>query len=138
VHAEDISRAFLAVLEAPREVVHNQAFNVGRDEDVVQVRDIALQVAARLDAPVSFAEGAGPDTRDYRVDFTKIRTLLPTFVPQWTIPDGIRELATDMARIGLTAEDFEGPRYVRLQKIRQLEAEGRLDTSDLRMLTVNA
>lgn len=137
VHAQDISRAFLAVLEAPREVVHNQAFNVGRDEDVVQVRDIALQVSEQLDAPVSFAEGAGPDTRDYRVDFTKIRSLLPTFDPQWTIATGIRELATDMTRIGLSAEDFEGPRFVRLQKIRQLAAEGRFDTSTLRMLAVH-
>src|SRR5699024_3813276 len=85
VHAEDIARAFLAALEAPREVVHDEAFNVGRDEDVVQVRDIATQVADHLDAPVSFAEGAGPDARDYRVDFSKITALLPTFRPRWTI-----------------------------------------------------
>jgi nucleoside-diphosphate-sugar epimerase len=127
VHAEDISRAFLAVLEAPREVVHDQAFNVGRDEDVVQVRDIALAVSAAFDAPVTFAEGAAPDKRDYRVDFTRIRTLLPSFKPQWTIADGITELAGDMRRIGLSVEDFEGPRYVRLERIQQLKDQGRLD-----------
>ncbi|MDN5852076.1 MAG: SDR family oxidoreductase, partial [Actinomycetia bacterium] len=111
VHAEDIARAFLAVLEAERDVVHDQAFNVGRDEDVVQIRDIATEVAQQLDAPVTFAEGAAPDKRNYRVDFSKINRLLPAFKPQWTVPDGIRELAADMRRIGLSATDFEGPRY---------------------------
>jgi nucleoside-diphosphate-sugar epimerase len=127
VHVEDISRAFLAVLEAPREVVHDQAFNVGRDEDVVQIREIATAVADVFDAPVTFAEGASPDKRDYRVDFTKITQQLPTFRPEWTVPAGIKELATDMDRIGLVAEDFEGERYVRLHRINRLRAAGRLD-----------
>jgi nucleoside-diphosphate-sugar epimerase len=132
VHAEDIARAFAAVLAAPAEVVHDQAFNVGRDEDVVQVRDIALAVSEAMSVPVTFAEGAGPDTRDYRVDFTKIGRLLPGFEPAWTIPDGIAELARDMEERGLTAEDFEGPRFVRLARIRELQAAGRM-TSDLRL-----
>ena len=133
VHVEDISRAFLALLEAPREVVHNQAFNVGRDEDVVQIRTIAEQVSEITGAPVSFAEGAGPDTRNYQVDFTKIRSQVPDFEPQWTIPQGIQEIWTDAAERGLTAEDFEGPRFVRLQRIQQLAAAGRLDLEQLRM-----
>jgi nucleoside-diphosphate-sugar epimerase len=127
VHAEDIARAFAAVLEAPQGVVHNQAFNVGRDEDVVQIRDIATLVADALDAPVTFAAGAGPDKRDYRVDFTKIKTVLPAFIPEWTVADGIEELARDMRRFGLSTEDFEGPRYVRLARIRELTSAGRLD-----------
>jgi nucleoside-diphosphate-sugar epimerase len=127
VHAEDIARAFVAVLEAPREVVHDRAFNVGRDEDVVQIRDIAIQVAAALHAPVTFAEGAGPDTRDYRVDFTRIGRELPAFRPRWTIAEGIDELADDMRDIGLTRADFEGPRYVRVEKVRELLSAGRLD-----------
>ena len=133
VHVEDISRAFLALLEAPREVAHDQAFNVGRDEDVVQIRTIAEQVSQITGAPVSFAEGAGPDTRNYQVDFTKIRSKVPAFEPQWTIPRGIEEIWRDAAERGLTAEDFEGPRFVRLQRIQQLAAEGRLDLSDLRL-----
>jgi len=134
VHIEDISRAFLAALEAPRDVVHDQAFNVGRDEDVVQIREVALQVSEALNCPVTFADGAGPDKRDYRVDFTKIGQLLPAFKPDWTVQKGIRELATDMGRFGLTAADFEGPRFVRLARIRQLLADGRLD-HDLRIAT---
>ncbi len=131
VHAEDIARAFAAVLDAPTESIHDEAFNVGRDVDVVQVRDIALLVSKAMDAPVTFAEGAGPDARDYRVDFTKIGRVLPAFSPEWTVPDGIAELARDMAERGLSAEDFEGPRFVRLARIRQLQAAGEL-TTDLR------
>jgi nucleoside-diphosphate-sugar epimerase len=127
VHVEDIARAFLAVLEAPRDLVHDEAFNVGRDKDVVQIREIASAVAQAFDAPITFAEGAAPDKRDYRVDFTKINRTLPTFDPRWTYVDGITELGDDMRRIGLTAEDFDGPRYVRLQKVNQLKALGRMD-----------
>lgn len=127
VHAEDIARAFQAALEAPREVVHDRAFNVGRDEDVVQIRDIATQVSAVLDVPVTFAADAGPDKRDYRVDFSRIRRLLPDFRPEWTVASGIDELVRDMHDHGLTAEDFEGPRFVRLLKIRELLAAGSLD-----------
>ncbi len=133
VHIEDISRAFLAALEAPREIVHNQAFNVGRDEDVVQIRTIANQVAEMLDCPVTFAAGAGPDTRNYQVDFGKIAALLPAFSPQWTVRDGIAELATDMRRHGLSAADFEGRRFVRLEQIRHLIEQGALD-AELRLL----
>ncbi|HKY68086.1 MAG TPA: SDR family oxidoreductase [Acidimicrobiales bacterium] len=132
VHAEDIARAALAALEAPRDVVHDTAFNVGRDEDVVQIRTIAEQVAEATGAPVTFAEGAGPDTRDYQVDFTRIGKLLPAFEPEWTIARGIDQLARDMHDVGLAVDDFEGPRYVRVAKVRALMAAGVLD-DDLRM-----
>lgn len=128
VHIRDISMAFLAALEAPREAVHDQPFNVGRDEDVVQIRDIATAVAEHTDRPVTFAEGAGPDTRDYRVDFRKLSRTLPAFAPEWTIDRGIVELVDDMQRIGLTTADFEGPRYVRLRRIEELTDQGRLDS----------
>lgn len=133
VHVQDISRAFLAVLEAPRDLVHDQAFNVGRDEDVVQIRTVANQVAEITGKPVTFAPGAGPDARNYRVDFTKIRETLPAADPRWTVPDGIAEIWRDATERGLTAEDFEGPRYVRLERIRVLAGEGRLDLTDLRL-----
>jgi nucleoside-diphosphate-sugar epimerase len=137
VHVEDIARALLAALDAPRDVVHDRAFNVGRDEDVVQIRTIAMQVAEAFHAPVTFAEGAGPDTRDYRVDFSRIGRLLPTFEPHWTIVQGIDELARDMRRFGMAADDFEGPRYVRVQKVRELLATGWLD-DELRLLAAPA
>jgi nucleoside-diphosphate-sugar epimerase len=127
VHVRDIAHAFLAVLEAEPDVVHDQAFNIGRDEDVVQIRDIANAVAERFDVPVTFAEGAAPDKRDYRVDFGKVTSLLPGFRPSWTVPAGIDELGADMERNGLDAADFEGPRFVRLERINQLRGQGLLD-----------
>jgi len=126
VHAEDIARAFVAVLAADREVVHDQAFNVGRDEDVVQIRTIATAVAERTGAPVTFAEGASADKRDYRVDFEKIQRVLPSFQPVWTVGAGIDQLATDMRRHRLTAEAF-GHTFVRLEQINRLRAERLLD-----------
>jgi nucleoside-diphosphate-sugar epimerase len=127
VHVEDIARAFLAALEAPRDLVHDQAFNVGRDEDVVQIRQIAEQVAQQLDAPVTMASEAGPDTRNYRVDFSKITSVLPDFMPRWTISSGIAQLAADMASYCLTAAEFEGARFTRLARIEELRDEGTLD-----------
>lgn len=127
VHAEDIARAFLAALEAPRESVHDTAFNVGREEDVVQIRGIAESVSSAVGVPVTLAATAGPDKRDYRVDFTRINRRLPAFKPEWTVTAGIDELVRDMRTFGMSAIDFEGPRYVRLERIRQLLAAGRLD-----------
>ncbi len=114
-------------------VVHNQAFNVGRDEDVVQIRDIATLVADALDAPVTFAAGAGPDKRDYRVDFTKIRQIaFPPSNRSGPSRTGSTSSPGTCDGSAFPAEDFEGPRYVRLAKIRELMAAGRLD-DDLRM-----
>ncbi len=113
--------------------MHDQAFNVGRDEDVVQIRTIAEQVSEITGAPVTFAAGAGPDTRDYQVDFGKISALLPAFAPRWTVPDGIREIWSAAEAHGLTAEDFEGPRYVRLRAVQALADAGRLDLEHLRV-----
>lgn len=134
VHVEDISRAFLTVLEAPRDAIHDEAFNVGRDEDVVQIRTIAEQVSEITGSTVSFADGAGPDSRNYQVDFTKIRTQLPAFAPQWTVPDGVRQIYRDMTTRGMTLAEFEGPRYVRLEKIHELAAARRLDLATLRTI----
>ncbi|MFB7798435.1 NAD-dependent epimerase/dehydratase family protein [Isoptericola sp. NPDC056134] len=138
VHVEDIARAFLAGLEAPREVVHDRAFNVGRDEDVVQIRTVAEQVSEVTGAPVTFAAGAGADTRNYRVDFTRIRTELPAAAPRWTVRDGIRQIWQDVHRFGLTAADFEGPRFVRLHRVSELAASGALDLENLRTTAVPA
>lgn len=126
VHIEDISRAFVAVLAAERDVIHDQAFNVGRDEDVVQIRTIAEGVAASTGCPLTFADGASPDTRDYQVDFGKIGRLLPDFKPAWTVLQGIDELVEDMQRYALTAEDFEH-KFVRLEQVNRLREAGELD-----------
>ena len=90
VHIEDISRAFLAMLEAPREkLVHDEAFNVGRSEDNVQVRDIAELVRDAVPgSALSFADGAGPDLRNYRVDFAKLTGTFPDLQLRWGVRTG--------------------------------------------------
>lgn len=129
VHIEDISRAFIAVLNAPVEKVHNEAFNVGDTDENYQIREIAQVVAEEVpNCRVEFAESAGPDKRTYRVNCDKIREVLPDFAPQWTARKGAAELYEAYVRIGLQLEEFEGPRYRRLAHIRSLIAEGRLDT----------
>jgi nucleoside-diphosphate-sugar epimerase len=128
VHVEDISRAFLAVLEAPRELVHDEAFNVGRMEDNVQVKDIADLVRDAVPGSrVSLAEGAGPDLRDYRVDFSKLAGAFPDLDLRWGVRDGVNELAGAYASHGLTYDDFAGPRFVRVRRIRELMSAGLVD-----------
>ncbi|MGH3275410.1 MAG: NAD-dependent dehydratase, partial [Streptosporangiaceae bacterium] len=128
VHIEDISRAFLAVLEAPRELIHDEAFNVGRADDNLRIRDIAELVRAAVPgSEVSFAAGAGPDVRDYRVDFAKLADTFPDLKLRWTVRDGIEELAGAYARYGLRHDDFLSSRYVRLRRIRELLATGLVD-----------
>jgi len=131
VHVEDISRAFLAVLEAPRELIHNQAFNVGRNDDNLRVREIAEMVQAVVPGcRIRYAEGGGPDPRSYRVDCSKIARTLPAFRPQWTVAKGVKQLYEAYRAAGLTSEQFLS-RYFRLKQIRRLQDEGRLD-NDLR------
>ncbi len=128
VHVEDICRAFLAALGAPRDRVHNQAFNVGQTEENFRVREVAEMVESVVPGSrVEYAEGASPDTRNYRVDFGKIRRVLPEFLPQWTVRKGVEELHEAYLRFGLTAGEFLGGRYVRLDEIRRLQGDGRLD-----------
>jgi nucleoside-diphosphate-sugar epimerase len=128
VHVEDISRAFLAVLEAPRELIHNQAFNVGRNEDNLRVRQIADMVKEIVpNCTIRYAQGGGPDPRCYRVDCSKIARALPAFHPQWTVRNGVVELYQAYRAAGLTSEQFLGHRYLRLKQIKKLQDEGRLD-----------
>ena len=131
-HVEDISRGFLAALEAPREAIHDEAFNIGCDEDNHQIRDVAAMIEQTVpDATVTLAQGAGPDTRTYRVSFEKVRAGLPGFAPRWTVQRGIEELLAAYAEHELTIEDFLSSRFQRIMRIRELLDAGELD-EDLR------
>jgi len=127
IHIEDITRAFLAALAAPREAVHAQALNVGRNDQNYRIREIAEIVKETVPGcVVAFAEGAGPDKRNYRADFSKIARVLPAFRPAWDARQGARQLYEAYRSIGLKAADFEGPRYRRIDQIRDLRASGAL------------
>ena len=128
VHIEDISRAFAAVLNAPTDKIHCQAFNVGCTRENYQIRDLAEIVSETVPGcRIEYAKGAGPDTRCYRVDFTKLAEVLPEGRPRWTAREGARELYEAIVGVGLLAEDFEGPRYKRIAHIQKLLKDERLD-----------
>ncbi|HJQ97992.1 MAG TPA: NAD(P)-dependent oxidoreductase [Candidatus Polarisedimenticolaceae bacterium] len=130
VHIEDIARAFLAVLEAPAEVVHNQAFNVGRSEENYQIKDLADLVQEVVPGcTVRYAEGGGPDPRCYKVDCGKIAQALPSFRPQWTVRRGMEELYAAFKKNGLSVADWNGPKFARIRTIQKLRGEGKLDAS---------
>jgi nucleoside-diphosphate-sugar epimerase len=138
VHIEDISRAFLAALEAPRDLVHNQAFNVGRSEENYQIRELAEIVMETVPGcTIEFAADAGPDKRCYRVDFSRIARILPAFQPKWDARRGARELYSAYKKVSLCVDDFEGPRYKRIDHIQGLLTSGRLK-ADLRWQTVGS
>jgi nucleoside-diphosphate-sugar epimerase len=128
-HVQDIAAAFIAALEAPQEAIHNEAFNIGRDEDNHQIRDIARMIEATVpDSTVTLAPGASPDKRSYRVDFAKSQRL---FTPTWTVQQGIEEMLAAYTAKQLTLEQFLSPRFQRLPRLRELMEAGELD-ADLR------
>lgn len=130
VHVEDMSLAFVAAIQAPIEVVHNEAFNVGRPEENYRISELAEIVASVVPGSyIEYAEGAGPDKRCYRVDSSKIAKTLPDYNPRWDAKMGAQELYAAYKKVGLVLDDFEGPRYRRIHHIKMLMAEGRLDES---------
>lgn len=133
-HIEDISRAFIAALEAPEDKVINQAFNVGQTAHNYTIRQIAEIVAEVVpDCRIEIATDAGPDTRCYRVSFKKITDTLPAYQPVWDARKGAEQLYQAYRGSGLTLEEFEGPRYQRISHIKKLLKEGILGP-DLRVL----
>jgi len=128
VHVEDICRAYIAALQAPRETVHNQAFNVGLTTENYQIHELADMVQEIVPGcRVDFAADAGPDKRCYRVDCNKIARVLHGFKPQWTARRGVEQLYQAYKTIGLQLEDFEGPKFMRIAHIKKLIGEGLLD-----------
>ena len=131
VHVEDISAAFLAALEAPREVVHAEAFNIGSTQENYRIREVAEMVREVVPgSEVTFAEDAGPDLRCYRVDCGKAASRLGLRT-RWTVRQGVEQLYRAFKEHGLEADDLTGSRFQRIARIRTLLEGGRLD-GDLR------
>jgi len=132
VHVDDISRAFVAVLAAPLDVVSGEAFNVGRSGENYRIRDVAAIVEAAVPGSrVRFAEDAGPDIRNYRVNCDKLAEAVPAYEPRCTVTIGVEELAAAYTAAGLTLDDVVGPRYLRIRYVEHLIERGVL-TPDLR------
>ncbi|CAL9662108.1 NAD-dependent epimerase/dehydratase family protein [Streptomyces sp. enrichment culture] len=127
VHAADIARAFTAALDAPREAVHDRAFNIGSEVNNVTVAEIAEQVAAAVSGSKVVITGeTGADPRSYRVDFSRFRAAVPGFDCAWTVKQGAVELADAYRGFGLTRDDFE-QRFTRLAVLRAASASGAVD-----------
>lgn len=132
VHVEDIASAYIAALEADRDLVHNQAFNVGLTTENYQIREIADLVKAIVpNSEVDFAPDAGPDLRCYRVDCNYIARRLHGFKPQWTARRGIEQLYDAYCKTHITVDDFEGERFKRIAHVKKLLRNGEID-DDLR------
>lgn len=138
VHVEDISAAFIAVLKAPRERVHNEAFNIGQTAENYRIRQVARLVGEVVTgSSIEFAEGVSADKRNYFVNCEKAQRILDHFRPRWTVRRGIEELYTAYQRIGVTLDEFEGDRFQRIGHVRKLIASGAI-TSDLRVAGARA
>jgi nucleoside-diphosphate-sugar epimerase len=130
VHVEDIARACLATLEAPREAVHNRAFNVGATSENYQVRELAEIVEETVPrSRVVYARDGGPDARNYRVDCDAFRRAVPGFELRWDVRRGAAQLAEAFQRDGLAIEDFDGPRFSRIKHVLGLVERGEVDGS---------
>ena len=128
VHVRDVARATVALLEAPRDVVHGQAFNVGREDENYQVRDLAEIVRQTVTGcEIEYAGEGDPDPRSYQVSFDKLRETLPDLRLDWDARRGAEELLEAYRRSGLTLEVFEGDRYTRLKRLETLRSSGSLD-----------
>jgi len=129
-HIRDIIGAALAVLEAPKTAIHNQTFNVGRTDENYRISELAEIVSQIVPGcRIEYAPGGGPDKRCYRVTCDKIRRIVPGFIPQWTARKGAQELYESYRAAGLTLQDIENKRYIRLAGIRRRMQDGTLDSS---------
>lgn len=130
IHVEDIALAFAAVLTAPQELIHNQAFNVGVNNENYQVRELAEIVQEIIpECEVEYAAQGGPDPRDYKVDFSKLATMLPSFQPKWNAWLGVKELFSVLQQNGFTLEDFQNQNFTRLRQLNCLISAGYLDST---------
>ena len=129
IHAEDIGRAFIAMIEAPCSIINKQAYNIGSNSENYRIKDIAIIIKELLpQCEIVFSGEHGNDSRTYRVDFSKIEKDLPNFKPQWTLREGIRELIIAYKDYALTIEDFNSRKYIRLKQLNHLKETFQIDS----------
>jgi nucleoside-diphosphate-sugar epimerase len=129
VHVEDMSRAFIATITSPIDLVYKQAFNVGITSENFRTRELAEIVKDTVPgSEVKFAASAEPDKRSYRVDFSKIQSL-KVFTPKWNARLGAKQLYESYKEVGVTLDEFEGPRYRRITYLQDSLKSGLLDNT---------
>jgi nucleoside-diphosphate-sugar epimerase len=129
VHVDDICQAIILALEAPREVVHNEIFNVGDDRQNYRIREIATVVGQVFDGcTITFGQSTG-DNRSYRASFGKIRRHLPGFRCRWPAELGARQLHQVFSHINMTTEMFFFRGFTRLEQLKHLILTGQIDAN---------
>jgi len=130
VHIEDISKAFMHMLDAPKDLVHNQVFNVGVQGENYRVRELADIVKETVpNSRIEFAKDSGPDKRSYQVDFSKLARTLPQLKLRWNARSGAKQLYNAYKKFGVVGEEFEGPKYRRLDHLKELIGSNKLDSA---------
>lgn len=128
VHVQDVSRGFLAMLEAPTDVIHNQAFNLGTDELNIQVRDLAAGVKLAVPAAeLEVLSRPDADQRTYRTSFAKFGAAFPDFRFEYNPISGAAQLADALRNVGLTHEQYVSDAFTRLRRLGRLIEAGKLD-----------
>ena len=130
VHIEDISQSVAEVLDAAPEKSHDTAYNIGANDQNYQVRELA-EVVERVvpNCSIEYSGQAGPDPRNYRVDFTRFSTAFPGFKPRWNAESGAKELYDACRSVRLTLDEFQGQKFIRLNRLRRLIESEELDAS---------
>jgi nucleoside-diphosphate-sugar epimerase len=119
VHCRDIAHAFLALAEAPEELVAGRAVNVGGNEENYQVREVADAVQQLLpEAEIVYTGEVGEDPRSYRVSFDLLGQFAPEFRLEYTLEAGLEELLGRLRRHEFSLADWEGARFVRMRTLR--------------------
>jgi nucleoside-diphosphate-sugar epimerase len=131
VHVEDVSKAYIACLEAPLDLIHNEAFNVGQNKENYQIKTMANVVKKIVPGcEIEYTGMHGKDSRTYIVNFDKISTILAEyFKPTWDIEKGTRQLYEAYKAHGLTYEDFVGSKYIRIKRLKELVDQKLLDSN---------
>lgn len=126
-HILDICYAILCTLDAPRESVFNEIFNVGHNADNYQIREIAAIVAEVFPNCVLSTGSSGGDERSYRVSFDKIHEHLPNFRCKWNARKGAQQLRDLFERIEMPKEIFEFRAFTRLKQLEFLIRTRQID-----------
>ncbi len=128
VHTEDIARAFVAVVEAPKDSVNGKSFNVGQNSENFQIKDVAKMVSEVIPGCELVITGEhGGDSRSYKVDFSKIERELPNFKPKWKLKAAIEDIYRGYKEFGMDEEHFNGKYFIRLKQLDHLVSEKKLD-----------
>ena len=130
IHVEDVARAFQAVLEAPVETIHDEAFNTGADHLNWQIRALAdAAVATEPGAEIEVLAKPSADQRTYKASFAKWAATFPEHEWRFDPLSGAQDLHDRLVAAGVTATDYAGDRFVRLRRLETLLESGELDAS---------